>query len=96
MTTFACSLAAAQQCVADFDTKDASSLAYVSSLFALETLLPDSRVDEMEFTVELHADRSIVIDLQSSELEPALRDAINAVASHYFLARLNNIAISVH
>lgn len=96
MTTFACSLAAAQQCVADFDTKDASSLAYVSSLVALETLLPELRVEEMEFTVELHADKSIVIDLPSDDIDPAIRDAINAVASHYFLARLNNIAVSVH
>lgn len=94
--TFARSLAEAQQTVAGIDTRDVSSLAYVSSLVALETVLPLGSAEETEFTVAVFDDNVVVVDVTSVDLDHATRQAINAVASHYFQARQRNVPVSVH
>lgn len=94
--TFARSLADAQQTVAGIDTRDISSLAYVSSLVALETVLPLGSAEDIEFEVSIFDGGIVVVDVSDIDLEPATRQAINAVASHYFQARRRNVAISVH
>lgn len=96
MNAFARSLADAQDTVAGIDTRDVSSLAYVSSLVALEAVLPIGSAVETEFTVSIHADGSVSVDIDELELDTATREAINLVASHYFQARRGNVPISVH
>lgn len=96
MNTFARSLASAQESVLGFDTTDVSSLAYVSGLVALETLLPHRQVAEIEFMVEVHTDNSLTVDLPAGNVDDDMQLAINLVASHYFHARMTNIPVSVH
>ncbi len=96
MNSFARLLANAQETVAGIDTRDVSSLAYVSSLVALETLIPSGSAAEMEFTISVHSDGSLSIELEEIELDEATRAAINMVASHYFQAQHHNIPVSVH
>lgn len=95
MTAFARSLASAQESVAGIDTRDASSLAYVSSLVALETVLPDASAAEIDFSVSIEGG-AVRVELADADFDRATREAINIVASHYFQARRRNIAISVH
>lgn len=94
--TFARSLADAQQTVAGIDTRDISSLAYASSLVALETVLPLGSAEGMEFEVSIFDGGIVVVDVADIDLDHATRQAINAVASHYFQARQRNVPISVH
>ncbi len=95
MNTFARSLASAQESVAGIDTRDASSLAYVSSLVALETVLPDASAIELEFSVTVE-EGVVRVELADASIDRDIREAINIVASHYFQARRRNIAVSVH
>jgi hypothetical protein len=96
MNAFARSLADAQQAVSGIDTRDVSSLAYVSSLVALEAVLPLGGAAEMDFTVSLQDDGSVSVEVGGLDIDAATRDAINLIASHYFQARRRNIPISVH
>ena len=96
MNSFARLLANAQQAVEGIDTRDLSSLAYVSSLVALETVIPSGSADEMEFMISLHEDGTLTIDLAEIDVDATTRATINLVASHYFQARHSNIPVSVH
>ena len=96
MNSFARLLADAQQAVAGIDTRDISSLAYVSSLVALETVIPGGSAAEMEFTISVHSDGTLSIDLEEIEVDEETRATINLVASHYFQAQHDNIPVSVH
>lgn len=96
MNTFSRSLATAQQSVAGIDTRDTSSLAYVSSLVALEAVLPIASASELDFSVSITDGGLVLVDVADSEIDDRTREAINIVASHYFQARRRNIAVSVH
>ena len=96
MNTFARLLADAQQAVAGIDTRDVSSLAYVSSLVALETVIPSGGAAEMDFTISVLTDGTLSLDLEEVEVDEATRATINLVASHYFQAQHHNIPVSVH
>ncbi|MGE5467548.1 MAG: hypothetical protein ACM3Y9_09010 [Ignavibacteria bacterium] len=96
MNRFSRSLATAQQSVAGIDTRDTSSLAYVSSLVALEAVLPIASASELDFSVSITDGGLVLVDVADSEIDDRTREAINIVASHYFQARRRNIAVSVH
>lgn len=96
MNSFVQSLANAQQSVSEIDTRDISSLAYVSGLVALESILPNESASELDFEVAVLENGSIHVEVKEVDIDAARREAINAVASHYFLARKKNIPISVH
>ncbi len=96
MSAFSRSLASAQESVSGIDTRDASSLAYVSSLVALETVLPNASAAEIDFSVTITEKGNVRVDLADADVDPDTREAINIVATHYFDARRRNIAISVH
>jgi hypothetical protein len=96
MNAFARSLADAQESVAGIDTRDVSSLAYVSSLVALEAVLPVVSAAEIDFSVSIIDGTAVRVELADASIESDIREAINIVASHYFQARRRNIAVSVH
>ena len=96
MKTFASSLASAQETVIDIDVRDVSSLAYVSSLVALEAVLPGESAEQMDFTVSVQDDGTVSVEVGETVIDQDIRETINLVASHYFQARRRNIPVSVH
>jgi hypothetical protein len=96
MKAFARSLAHAQESVSGIDTRDVSSLAYVSSLVALEAMLPIASAAEVDFSVSVTETGAVRVDLADANVDVDTREAINIVASHYFQARRRGIAVSVH
>jgi hypothetical protein len=96
MNTFERSLSSAQEAVIGFDTRDDSSLAYVSCLFALEAVMPFSNAAEMEFSVTVAEGNSVAIDPQGFDLEDDTLEMVNLIASHYFQSKRCNLPMLVH
>ena len=96
MKSFAHSLSSAQETVRDIDTRDSSSLAYVSGLVALETVIPFANAAEVEFTVTLDDKGSVTIDPVGLDIDTDTRATINLIASHYFQTRRWNLPVVVH
>lgn len=96
MRSFATSLAYAQEAVTDIDTADVESLAFVSGLVALRTMIPDMTTGALAVSVTIEQDGSLVVDVEDVGLDAATREMINLVASHYFQARRWNLTVSVH
>jgi hypothetical protein len=96
MKSFARSLSSAQQTVLGIDTKDISSLAYVSGLVALETMIPFVNAAEVEFTVMVEDNGTVTIDPVGLDIDAASLATINIVASHYFQTRRLNLPVVVH
>lgn len=96
MTTLALSLSLAQEAVAGFDIQDDSSLAYVSCLVALETVIPCSNPAEMDFSIIIEDDHSLMIDPQSTDIEHDKLATINLIANHYFHSKRCNLPVNVH
>ena len=96
MKSFAHSLSSAQETVLGIDTKDVSSLAYVSSLVALETVIPFVNAAEIEFTVMVEDNNTVTIDPVGLDIDTATLATINMIASHYFQTRRWNLPVVVH
>ena len=96
MNAFERSLTSAQEAVIGFDTRDDSSLAYVSCLFALEAVMPYSNAAEMEFSVIVGDGNSVAIDPQGFDLEDEALEMVNLLASHYFHSKRCNLPVVVH
>ncbi|OHC62719.1 MAG: hypothetical protein A2045_02085 [Rhodocyclales bacterium GWA2_65_20] len=96
MKSFAHSLSSAQETVLGIDTKDISSLAYVSGLVALETVIPFANAAEVEFTVVVEGDNTVTIDPVGLDIDSATLATINMIASHYFQTRRWNLPVVVH
>lgn len=96
MNTFASSLSLAQEAVLGFDIKDDSSLAYVSCLVALETVMPFSNAAEMEFSVRVEDRNTVTMDPQGVDIEQEQLETINLIASHYFQSKRCNLPVVVH
>lgn len=96
MMTFDRSFSLAQEAVLGFDIKDNSSLAYVSCLVALETVMPYSNAAEMEFSITVENDNTVMIDPHSVDIEHEQLDTINLIASHYFHSKRCNLPVVVH
>jgi hypothetical protein len=96
MKTFASSLAHAQKAVVDLDTSDIESLAFVSGLVALSTVIPDVSTREIGVSVTIEPEGTLTVELAQVHLDATTREMINLVASHYFEARRRNQAVSVH
>ena len=94
--TFAHSLSSAQEAVLGIDVKDTSSLAYVSALVALETMLPLGNAAETEFTVMVEGNGIVTIDPLDFEVDADMLATINMIASHYFQTRRWNLPVMVH
>lgn len=96
MNAFARSLSSAQEAVVGFDTRDVSSLAYVSCLFALEAVLPNVNAEELEFAVTLGEHDTVYIDPRDLDMEHETIEMVNLLASHYFQSKRNNLPILIH
>lgn len=96
MTTLASSLSMAQETVFGFDTQDDSSLAYVSCLVALETVIPFSNAAEMDFSIVIEDDNTLTIDPQGMDIERDKLETINLIATHYFHSKRCNLPVIVH
>ena len=96
MKTFADSLSLAQEAVFGFDIKDDSSLAYVSCLVALETVMPFSNAAELDFSIALEEGKDLLIDVQGVDLEREQLATINLIASHYFHSKRCNLPVIIH
>lgn len=96
MRSFASSLAYAQEAVVDLDTGDVESLAFVSGLVALRTVVPEVTTKALAVSVTVEADCTLIVELDDVDLDAATQAMINLVASHYFQARRWNQIVSVH
>lgn len=96
MRSFASSLAYAQEAVVGIDTADIESLAFVSGLVALRTVIPEMVTKAMAVSVTIEANGSLIVDVDDIGLDASTQDMINLVASHYFEARRWNQTVSVH
>ncbi|MFA6311163.1 MAG: hypothetical protein WC681_06750 [Sterolibacterium sp.] len=96
MTTLASSLFMAQETAFGFDTQDDSSLAYVSCLVALETVIPFSNAAEMDFSIVIEDDNTLTIDPQGVDIERDQLETINLIATHYFHSKRCNLPVIVH
>lgn len=94
--TFAQSLELAQEAVFGFDIKDDSSLAYVSCLVALETVMPFSNASEIDFSITIEDGNTVMIDLQGVDIETEQLATINLIASHYFHSKRCNLPVVIH
>lgn len=96
MNPFARTLSSAQEAVVGFDTRDVSSLAYVSCLFALEAVLPYVNAEELEFAVTIGEGDTVCIDPRDMDIEHETVEMVNILASHYFQSKRNNLPILIH
>ena len=96
MNTFAHSISLAEEAVLGFDIKDKSTLAYVSCLVALETVLPFSNAAEMEFSLSVENGNTVLIDPHSVDIDSEKLETINLIASHYFHSKRCNLPVLVH
>lgn len=96
MNIFARDLSLAQEAVLGFDIQDDSTLAYVSCLVALETVMPFSNPAEMEFSVIVDDERTVRIDPRGIDIGREKLAAINLIASHYFHSKRCNLPVVVH
>lgn len=96
MKTFELSLSMAQETVFGFDIQDDSSLAYVSCLVALETVIPFSNAAEMDFSIVIEDDNTLAIDPQGVDIEGDTLQTINLIANHYFHSKRCNLPVIVH
>jgi hypothetical protein len=94
--TFAGSLSLAQEVVLGFDITDDSTLAYVSCLVALETVMPYSNAAEMEFSVTIKDETTVMMDLHGVDVEREKLETINLIASHFFHSKRCNLSVVVH
>ena len=79
-----------------FDIQDDSTLAYVSCLVALETVMPFSNSAEMEFSVIVEDERTVRIDPRGNDIGREQLAAINLIASHYYHSKRCNLPVVVH
>lgn len=96
MKTFASSLSLAQETIFGYNITDDSTLAYVSSLVALETVMPFSNATEMEFAISIADKNTIVMNLHEVEIESEKLKTINHITSHYFYSKRSNLQVVVH
>ena len=96
MNTLALSLSMAQETVFGFDIQDDSSLAYVSCLVALETVIPFSNAAEMDFSITIEDDNTLMIDPQDVDIDRDKLETINLIATHYFHSKRCNLPVIVH
>jgi hypothetical protein len=96
MKSFAHSLSSAQETVLGIDTKDISSLAYVSALVALETVIPLTNAAELEFSVSVEVGGNVTIEPIDLDIDTITLETINMIASHYFQTRRWNLPVVVH
>lgn len=96
MKSFASSLANAQEAVLDLETGDVESLAFVSGLVALRTVIPEVTTKALGVSVTVEPDGSLVVEIEDLDIDPATQAMLNLVASHYFQARRWNQVVSVH
>lgn len=96
MRTFASSLARAQEAIVDLDTNDIESLAFVSGLVALKTVVPEVASREVAVSVTIEPEGSLTVELEQVRVDAMTQTMINLVASHYFEARRRNQSVSVH
>lgn len=96
MKSFASSLAFAQEAVLDLDTGDVESLAFVSGLVALRTVIPEVTTKALGVSVTVEADATLVVELEDVDIDAATQAMLNLIASHYFQARRWNQVVSVH
>lgn len=96
MNSFALSISLAEEAAFGFDLKDKSTLAYVSCLVALETVMPFSNAAEMEFSVTVENGNTLLIDPYSVDIEREKLETINLIASHYFHSKRCNLPVLVH
>lgn len=96
MKAFERSITLAEEAVLGFDIKDNSTLAYVSCLVALETVMPFSNAAELEFSVTVENGNTVLIDPHSVDIEREQLATINLIASHYFHSKRCNLPILVH
>ncbi len=89
-------LSLAQEAVRGFDIKDDSTLAYVSCLVALETVMPLSNAAEMEFSLAVDDGSTVHIDPSSVDIDSERLATINLIASHYFHCKRFNLPVVVH
>ena len=94
--TFAHCLSSAQDSIVGFDTQDDSSLAYVSCLVALETVLPFSNPAEIDFSITIHEGDTIMIDPHGMEMDRDELETVNLIATHYFHSKRCNLPVLVH
>jgi len=94
--TIAGSLSSAQEAILGFDIQDDSSLAYVSCLVALETVMPFSNPAEMDFSIILDEGNHVTIDPQGLDIEREQLETINLIATHYFHSKRCNLPVIVH
>lgn len=96
MRTFASSLARAQEAIGDLDTNDIESLAFVSGLVALKTVVPEVASREVAVSVTIEPEGSLTVELEQVRIDALTQTMINLVASHYFESRRRNQSVSVH
>jgi len=89
-------LSLAQETVLGFDIQDDSTLAYVSCLVALETVMPFSNSAEMDFSVIVEDERTVRIDPRGNDIGREELAAINLIASHYYHSKRCNLPVLVH
>lgn len=96
MKSFASSLAFAQEAVLDLDTGDVESLAFVSGLVALRTVIPEVTTKALGVSVTVEPGGMLTVELDDVDVDAATQTMLNLVASHYFQARRWNQVVSVH
>jgi len=96
MRSFASSLAHAQEAVLDLETGDVESLAFVSGLVALRTIIPEVTTKALGVSVTVESDGSLIVEIEDLDIDPTTQAMLNLVASHYFQARRWNLFVSVH
>lgn len=96
MTPVAEAYPLAYERIHEFDTSDASSLAYVSVLIAIGVLLPDVVAEELDFNVAVGAYQSLSIESEAFPPESTLRIAIEAIASHCFHSVRYQLPVRIH
>lgn len=89
-------LSDALDAISGIDTTDASSLAYVSGLLALQLAFPGGNSQEIDFSVLVGDNSVLTVDTEGLDLDHAARDAINIIATHYFQSVRCNLPLLVH
>ena len=96
MRPIAESIASALEAIGDIDTSDVSSLAYASSLFAIEMMLPNVIPDEIDFNVSVSEGKLLMVESENIHADHDVRAAINTIATHYFQSIRMNLPLCVH
>lgn len=96
MRPIAESIASALETIEGIETSDISSLAYASSLFAINVMLPDIIPDEVAFEVSVIDDKRLAIELEEIPATVEIRSAIDAIATDYFQSVRLSLPLRVH